>query len=171
MKNILSIILFCFFNQLFAQEIVGIKNLYIENDLTYKISGDKLFSGQAQRIRKNGHLVYEEYFVDGKMTKSVTYYNGADKPKPASVTEFYEETETKRKVTNYGLTKPTTEYKHYDKNGKKTLIEKYENEKLTYRCEYLENKKNGTEYCLKEDGTEFRIEYRSGKKIKKNNSR
>ena len=141
------------------------KDLYVENDLTYKVSDHQLFSGQAQYVRKNGHLVSEEYFVDGKLIKSVNYYNGTDKPIPASVTEFYEGTQNKRKVTYYGLTKPTTEFKYYDEKGKKKLIEQYENDKLTYRCEYQENKKHGTEYCLNDDGTELRIEYRNGKKM------
>jgi antitoxin component YwqK of YwqJK toxin-antitoxin module len=154
MKNILLIIFICFLNQLSAQEKVGMKDLYVENDLTYKIADDKLFSGQAQHVRKNGHLVYEEYFENGKLTKSITYYNGTEKPTPA-------------RETNFGLDKPTTEYKHFDKSGKKTLIEQYENDKLIYRCEYQKNKKHGIEYCLNEDGTELRTEYRNGKKIKK----
>ncbi|NHF61626.1 hypothetical protein FK220_019935 [Flavobacteriaceae bacterium TP-CH-4] len=167
MKNILLIVLICFLTQVSAQEIVGMKDLYVENDLTYKVAGGKLFSGQAQNVRKNGHLVYEEYFDNGKLTKSIIYYNGTEKPTPARETEFYLETQTKRKETNYGLSKATIEFKHYDKNGKKTLIEQYENEKLIYRCEYQKNKKHGIEYCLDDDGTELRIEYRNGKKNKK----
>jgi len=167
MKNILLIIFICLLNQLSSQEIVGMKDLYVENDLTYKVSDEKLYSGQAQHVRKNGHLVYEEYFDNGKLTKSITYYNGTEKPTPATETEYDSETQTKRKETNYGLNKPTTEFKHFDINGNKTLIEQYENEKLIYRCEYQKNKKHGIEFCLNDDGTEMRIEYRNGKKVKK----
>ena len=170
MKNLLLIILIFFLSKLPAQEIVGMKDLYFENDLTYKVADDKLFSGQAQYVRKNGHLVYEEYFENGRLTKSITYYNRTEKPTPARLIEYYDGTETKRKETIYGLNKPTTEFKYYDENGKKTLIEQYENEKRTYSCEYQNDKKHGIEYCLNDDGTELRIEYRNGKKVK-NNSR
>lgn len=165
MKKILLIFIFFAFNQLFAQEIVGLRDLYVENKLTYKIADGQLFSGQAQSVRKNGHLVYEEYFDSGYLTKSIVYYNGTEKPIPARVTEFHEKSSNKKKETNFGFSKPTTEIKYFDQNGKKTLIEQYENEKLTYRCEYSENKKNGTEFCYKNDGTELRIEYKNGKKI------
>jgi antitoxin component YwqK of YwqJK toxin-antitoxin module len=143
------------------------KDIYVENGLIYKNADGKLFSGQAQNVRKNGHLIYEEYFAEGKLTKSIIYYNRTEVPTPARVTEYYEGKQTIRLVTNYGLSKPTTKFTHYDENGKKTLIEIYENEKLTYRCEYQENKKHGIEYCLNDDGTESRIEYRNGRKLKK----
>jgi antitoxin component YwqK of YwqJK toxin-antitoxin module len=96
MRNIFLIIILCSLNQLFAQEIVGMKDLYTENNFTYELSIEDLFSGQAQHIRNNGHLVYEEYFMNGKLIKSITYYNGTDKPIPASITEFYDGTENKR---------------------------------------------------------------------------
>ena len=165
MKNILLIIIFCFFNGLFAQEKVGLKEVYVENNLAYKVVDDELFSGQAQKVRKNGHLVYEEYYDKGVPLKTIVYYNGTDIPTPARITEFYENTFDKKKETTFGLSKPTVELRFYDQNGKKTLIEEYENEKLTYSCEYLKNKKHGTEFCLKDDGTELKIEYLHGKKI------
>jgi antitoxin component YwqK of YwqJK toxin-antitoxin module len=165
MKNILLIILFCFFNGLFAQEKVGLKEIYVENNLAYKVVDDELFSGQAQKVRKNGHLVYEEYYENGNPIKSVVYYNGTEKPIPARMTEFYQKSFDKKKETVYGLTKPTVEFKYYDQNGKKTLIEEYENDKLTYSCEYLKNKKHGTEFCFDDDGKELKIEYRNGKKF------
>ena len=133
--------------------------------MTYKIANNQLFSGQAQSVRKNGHLVYEEYFENGYLTKSIVYYNGTEKPIPARVNEFYEKSSKKKKETNIGLSKPTTEKIYFDQNGKKKLIEQYTNDKLTYSCEYLDNKKNGTEFCLNDDGTELNIEYQNGKKI------
>src|SRR5690606_14895141 len=96
---------------------------------------------------------------------SILYYNGTEKPKPAELTEFYEKTFDKKKVTRYGLSKPTIEFKYYDQNGNKTLIEQYENERLNYLCKYKNNKKHGIEFCLDDNGEELEIEYRSGKKI------
>jgi hypothetical protein len=150
---------------LFAQEKVGLKEIYVESDLAYKVANDQLFSGQAQKVRKNGHLVYEEFYENGIPIKSILYYNGTENPKPVVMTEFYEKTFIKKKVTTYGLSKPTVEFKYYDQNGKKTLIEQYENDKLTYRCEYFKNKKHGKEFCLNDDGNEVEIEYQNGKKI------
>lgn len=92
MRNVLLILFICLFGQISAQEKVGLKDLFVQNNLTYKIEDGKLFTGQAQHIRKNGHLVYEEYFEDGILTKSITYYNKTDKPTPAEETEFYPET-------------------------------------------------------------------------------
>ncbi len=165
MKNILLIIIFCSFSGLFAQEKVGLKEIYVENDLAYKVSNDQLFSGQAQKVRRNGHLVYEEYYENGIPIKSILYYNGTEKPKPVELIEFYDKTFDKKKVTRYGLSKPTIEYKYYAQNGNKTLIEEYENDKLTYRCEYQNGKKHGIEFCFDDDGKELKIEYRNGKKI------
>jgi len=45
MKNILLVIFICLLNRLSAQEKVGMTDLYAENDLTYKVADDKLFSG------------------------------------------------------------------------------------------------------------------------------
>ena len=36
--------------------------------------------------------VYKEYFDNGKLTKSITYYNGTEKRTPARITEYYSET-------------------------------------------------------------------------------
>ena len=65
MKNILLIIFICFLSTLSAQEIVDSKDIYFDNGLIYKVSDNQLFSGQVQKVRKNGHLVYEDYFKDG----------------------------------------------------------------------------------------------------------
>ena len=167
MKNILLIILFCSLKGLFAQEKVGMKEIYVLNNLAYKVADDELFSGQAQKVRNNGHLVDEEYYESGNPIKSVIYYNGTEKPIPAKMTEFYEKSFDKKKETTYDLKKTTVEFKYYNKNGKKTLIEQFENDKLTYRCEYLKNKKHGTEFCIDDDGNELKIEYRNGNKIAK----
>ena len=165
-KNSLLIILICSFATLFAQEKVAMKEIYIDNHLAYKIINDELFSGQAQRVRKNEHLVYEEYYEKGVPIKSILYYNRTEPPKPARMIEFYEGSFNKKKETNYGLDKSLyTEFKYYDRNGKKTLIEQYNNNKLTYRCEYLNNKKHGKEFGYGDDGNKVICEYRNGKKI------
>ena len=166
MKKIFLIILFCSFYLMNGQEIVNLKDTYIENGLTYKINDNQLFSGQAQKVRKNGHLVYEEFIENGSLIKTVVYFNRTEKPIPALVTEFHQNSFDKKKETRFGYLEPWIEYTHFDKNGGKTLIEKYTSEELTYRCEYSSNKKHGTEFCFDKNGKELKIEYRNGKKIK-----
>ncbi|MGS2762929.1 hypothetical protein [Sinomicrobium sp. M5D2P9] len=160
MKNFLSIIILCSFTGLFAQEKVGFQEIYMDNDLTYKVADDQLFSGQGQRIRRNGHLVYEEYYEKGIPIKSISYYNRTEPPVPARMTEFYRNSFDKKKESNYGLDGNWHAFKYYDKNGKKILIEQYENKKLIYRCEYHKNKKHGTEFCIDDNGNENRISKR-----------
>ena len=167
-RNILLFVFSCFISTLSAQEIVGMKDIYLDNGLIYKVSDNTLFSGQAQKVRKNGHLVYEDYFEHGYILKTVVYYNGTDEPVPAQLVEYYDKSFVVKKETNYGFEKPLTEIKHFDKNGKKSLVEEYESGKLIYRCEYVNNKKHGIEYCLDKNGKELRIPYRNGKKVKTN---
>ena len=61
------------------QEIIGMKEVYIDNDLVYKNEDDGLFTGIAQSKRKNGHLVYEEEYEKGIILSSNLYYNGKEK--------------------------------------------------------------------------------------------
>ncbi|MCT8341215.1 hypothetical protein MG296_14205 [Flavobacteriaceae bacterium TK19130] len=167
MRKILLIILILTFGNTFSQKTVDLRDIYTEEGLTYSSNDNKLFSGKAQHIRKNGHLVYEEYFEDGKLTKTITYYNGTDEPTPSTITEYYIGTDNKKTTTNYGLKKPTVEFVHYDQNGNRTLIERFEDENLIYRCEFQNNRKHGIEFCLDNNGEELRIEYENGKKVKK----
>jgi len=159
------IFLFCSLSQLFSQEIVGIKDLYSENNLIYKISDNQLFSGKAKKVRKNGHLVYEEFIENGSLIKSVSYYNRTEKPIPAMTTEYYANSFDRKKEIRYDLSQNWNELRYYDRENKKTLIEEYENDKLIYRCEYLNGKKHGTEFCFDKNGNKLKIQYQNGKKI------
>ena len=167
LRNILLIILMCAFNQLIAQEKVNVKDIYFENDLAYKISNNKIFTGNVQKIRENGHLVFEENYENGYLTKMTTFYNSTDEPIPARVTEYFARSLNRKTEILYGLKSSTTDVKHFDLKGQKILIERYEKEKLIYRCSYINNKKYGIEFCLNDDGKEFKYEYSNGRKIKK----
>ena len=164
-KNFLLLFLISYCG-LYAQEIVAIDEIYFENEIAYKSENDAVFSGQAQKIRKNEHLVYEEYFEKGFLYKSILYYNRTEKPKPAEIIEFHENSIEKKKVTNFGLSNDWLQYEYFDLNGMKTLKEEYLNEKLVYRCEFSENRKHGIEYCLNDEGKESRTKYKNGKKVK-----
>lgn len=166
MRNILILILFFTFNQLISQENIGLKDVYYENDLAHKVSDNKLFSGIAQKVRRNGHLVYDEVYENGILIKSTEYYNRTEKPIPARVVFYYENSTAPKTKIIYDLSQPRIEHIHYNQYGEKVMNEIYTEDILTYKCKYVNGKKHGTEFCINEDGTILTIEYSNGKKIK-----
>jgi len=191
MRNLLILLMFFTFNELISQEIIGMKEVYIENNLVYKNATDELFSGITQSKRKNGHLVYEEKYENGIILSSNLYYNG--KEIRISNKTIYNPNKplTLSKEYSYDLKGEVFEITTYNDDGVKILYEQFTNgkvsyscqylgkkkhglelgyrdggEKMTFRCEYINGKKNGTEYCLNEKGIETKKEYVNGKKIK-----
>ncbi|MEL0457394.1 hypothetical protein WJN01_14235 [Flavobacteriaceae bacterium SZ-1-7] len=191
MRNFLVLLMLFTFNKLISQEVIGMKEVYIDNNLVYKVTDDGLFTGIAQVKRTNGHLVYEEEFKNGVILFSYLYFNGKEK-RLSSKTKFNpNKPYVLSKRYEYDLQGDIFEIFTYNDNGIKILKEQYTNgkisyscqyldkkkngielgyrdggEKMTFRCEYINGKKNGIEYCLKEDGTEIRKQYKLGKRIK-----
>ena len=169
MKKIEFIVLVILFSccfQVLGQKKISIKEIYFENNLAYKTSDNTVFTGQAQQIRKNGHLVFEQFIESGVLTKSVTYFNSIEPPAASSVVYFYEKTETPKKEITYYYGETKVDYEYFDENGEKELEESFENEKLIYQCKFLNGKRHGIEFCITEEGEEMRTEYRNGKKVK-----
>lgn len=166
MRNFLILLFFFAYNEMISQEKIGMEEIYIENNLVYKISNGKRFTGITQSKRKNGHLVYEEEYKNGIILSSNLYYNG--KEIRISNKTIYNPNKPFiiSKEHKYNLNGEIFETITYNEDGIKILIEQFKNEKLRYSCQYLGKKKNGTEYCLNDDGTETKKEYRNGKKIK-----
>ena len=191
MRRLLLFIAFIFFNQLISQEIVGLNDVYVENDLAYKVTDHQLFTGISQRRRKNGHLVYEEEFKDGIIITSKLYYNTKNKlisdktifnpNRPFVISKehrFDLDGQIFRTITynqeglkileeqfKNGHLILSSEYKGKKKHGFELGYRENE-EILIYRCEYINGKKHGKEYCLDEDGTERIRRYHNGKRIK-----
>jgi len=188
MKNLLIALILFTFNQLFSQELVSMKDVYIDNSLVYRSSNDKLLTGTAQKIRKNGHLVYEEKYEDGIILYRNLYYNGEEVRVSNKI--FYNPNKPFiiAKENKYNLDGNIFETVTYNQDGVKILVEQFNNgnltyscqylgkkkhglnigydengEKITYRCEYINGKKNGKEYCLNKNGTETIKEYQNGK--------
>uniref|UniRef100_UPI0040497019 hypothetical protein n=1 Tax=Gelidibacter sp. TaxID=2018083 RepID=UPI0040497019 len=191
MKTILIILMFFTFNKLLSQETVAMKEVYIVNNLAYKIGSDNLFSGIAQVKRNNGHLVYEEEFKNGVIIFSYLYFNGKEKRLSTKTIFNPNKPYIYLKEFSYHLNGEIFEIRTYNEDGIKILIEQFQNgklsyscqylgnkkngielgfsnsdEKITFRCEYINGKKHGIEYCLKKDGTETKKKYQNGKKIK-----
>ncbi len=150
---------------LVAQEVVDYDAIYIENDLAYRTSNQLPFSGAAQKVRKNGHLVHESYYQKGILTKSVLYYNNTEKPTPANTVYYFAGTDIPKKSFDFSLDESVMKVNHFNKEGEKELSETYENEVLVYKCTYLNGKKHGTEFCIKEDGTPTYETYQNGKRV------
>lgn len=191
MRNLLILLVFFTFNELISQEIVKMKEVYIDKNLVYKSSNNELLTGTAQSKRRNGHLVYEEEYENGIILSSNLYYNG--KEIRVSNKTIYNPNKplTLSKEYSYDLKGEIFEITTYNDDGVKILYEQFTNgkisysckylgkkkhglelgyrdggEKMTFRCEYINGKKNSTEYCLKEDGTETKKQYKLGKRIK-----
>lgn len=191
MKNTFILLIFLTFNQLFSQEVIEMKQVYIENKLMHKVLNHELLTGTAQVKRKNGHLVYEEKYKNGIILSSNLYFNG--KEIRVSNKSIYNPRKplTLSKEYSYDLKGDIFEITTYNDDGIKRLYEQFTNgnisyscqylgkkkhglelgyrdggKKMTFSCEYLNGKKNGTEYCLNKKGVETKKQYRNGKKIK-----
>ncbi|WP_148232103.1 hypothetical protein [Maribacter sp. HTCC2170] len=141
------------------------KEIYIDNDLVYKMDGQR-FTGLAQRKRKNGYLTYEENYKDGVILSSNLYFN--TKEKKISDKTIYNRYKlwVIEKEIRFRLSKDTLEIISYDESGKKVLLEQFENNKLTYSCEYDGRRRHGKEFCYDNNGNELIFEYINGKKVK-----
>jgi antitoxin component YwqK of YwqJK toxin-antitoxin module len=159
--------MFLTFNELISQEIIGIKEVYIESNLIYKNKTNELFTGIAQSKRKNGHLVYEEEYKNGIILSSNLYFNG--KEKRVSNKTIYNPNKPliTSKEYKYNLEGEIFETTTYNDDGIKILVEEFKNGKLTYSCQYLGKKKHGLELGYGENGVEVtcKTEYKNGKKI------
>ena len=191
MRNTLILLMFFTFNKLISQETVEMKQVYIENNLVYKIVDDGLFTGIAQFKRTNGHLVYEEEFKNGIILFSYLYFNGKEKRLSSKTIFDPNKPYVLSKRYEYDLQGGIFEIYTYNDNGIKILEEQFTNgklsyscqysgkkkhgielgyrdggEKMTFSCEYINGKRNGIEYCLHENGIETKKKFNNGKRIK-----
>ncbi|TAI46953.1 hypothetical protein [Flagellimonas allohymeniacidonis] len=166
--NYIAALLFSLFSILcsFGQDNLDIKEIYIDNGLVYKVSNNTRFTGVAQKVRKNGHVVFEDFYNDGVILHSINYFNSRNK-EPAAKTIYHKNFVPKQTVKYLSNEKGAwQELTHYDENGLKILEETKRDGIITYSCEFLNGKKHGKEYCFEEDGTKLTFYYRRGKKIK-----
>lgn len=166
MKNSLTLIILFFSNQLIGQEIVRMKDTYIDGNLVYKVVNDSLFNGISNHKRKNGDLVYEEEFKNGVILLSRMYFNG--KKKRVSNKIIYNSTKPYviSKENLYNLESEVFRIITYNNDGVKILVEQFKKGKLIYSCQYSGKKKHGIELGYSESG-ELLIhscEYKKGKK-------
>lgn len=160
------VILIFLYNSAFSQEKLNTFEIYKKDNIHFKKADDSLFTGIAEFKRKNGHIVFEEFYKDGYLTKYVIYYNLKVQIVSTEIL-YYDKSENKKMKTEFSsVENERKEITHYDINGKKVLNEIYKKDVLAYSCEFLNNKKHGKEYCVTDIGdinTEF---YENGKRLK-----
>lgn len=162
MRNILILLLISF--KIYAQDILNYKEVYSENYLTYRIDNDKLFTGKIQKTKQNNHIVFEVEFKNGQLIKNTTYFNG--KEKIISDEKFYNSNRKIIKHIKYSLDNSYHWITYYEDNGFKKLEEDYDNGKLVYKCDYVNNKKNGISFLIDKKGELKECKWENGKYIK-----
>ena len=168
MNKIVLLILFFYASQAIGQnKSIGVKEVYFESGIGYKVSDDKRFSGIAQKKRRNGNVVYEQFFNNGILEKDIVYFNNSE-GNIASI-RYYDQKYPLilRKEENFRQSIDWKGIIVYDENGKRIYEEQFENGDLTYRCEYNGKKKHGQEICCNKDGTQTIYEYINGKRKKR----
>lgn len=160
-----------FTTQLFAQDTISVKEIYFNKYLSYKTSNDQLFSGVAQKLRKNGngHIVSEEIYEMGVILEWRSYFGRSKRRLAENVLYYKEAPLTPKEKIQYRTNKHGNfiERTYFDLNQKKTLNTIHRDTTLTYRMPYLNGKKHGEEFCYDDEGNPLVTEYVNGKKVKK----
>ncbi len=169
MRNILILLVFFTFTKLISQEIISINEIFLdESNIAFRADNNQKFTGFAQKIRKNGHVVYEDQFDNGIIVAHFVYFNSSDKKLAGKMIYNNDKPFFFEKFIEYKSNRNESwqEIEYFDQNGLKILEETISDGITTYRCEFLNGKKHGTEFCIIKDGTELIIEYKNGKKVK-----
>ncbi|MBD8019166.1 hypothetical protein H9628_11875 [Weeksellaceae bacterium Sa1CVA4] len=165
MKFTILTILFLFFGKSYSQEKIEFEDVFFVNGIAYNKLNNQIFTGIAQNKNKNGHIKFEEIYDNGKLTKTLLYYNNNSKQIISTETIFNQENK-RVKVLNFSSDGKKIRETTFDENEKKSEYNSYENGNLILHEEFKNGKKNGKWFCYNDDGTKCEMEYSSGKKIK-----
>lgn len=163
MKKLLLLILLISFNS-YSQDSLRVGQVYFEKGLCYKVETNQLFTGKRQSYKHKDHLVSEQTFVNGQLKKYTVYFNG--KKRKVSEEVFYTNEGFKEKRIRYDYSIDFKWITYYNNKKEKTLEEDYKDGVIVYRCEYLNNKKNGTVFSINDKGEKNQCKYENGKLIK-----
>lgn len=167
MKKLLFLILIFSFN-VYSQDSLRFNQVYFENGLCYKTETGTLFNGKAQSYKHKNHLVYENNYNNGQLIKYTEYFNG----KKRKITEeiFYDNNGFKEKRIRHEYSIDFKWITYYNTKNEKTLEEDFKDGIIVYRCEYINNKKNGILFSINDKGEKTECHYENGKFIKQTNS-
>ncbi|WP_029273657.1 hypothetical protein [Flavobacterium sp. KJJ] len=163
MKKLLLLILLFSLN-IYSQDSLRYKQIYFDKGLCYKVETGQLYSGKVQSYKHKKHLVYEENFIDGQLKKYTIYFNG--KTRKVAEEFFYDDNGFKEKRIRYEYSIDFKWITYYNTKKEKTLEEDFKDGVMVYRCEYLNNKKNGILFSINDEGVKTECKYVNGKYIK-----
>lgn len=166
----IALVAFWSTQHLFAQDTVSMKEIYFDKYLAYTYSDDQLFSGVAQKLRKNGngHIVSEEIYEMGVILEWRSYFGRSNRRLAEKVLYYKESYFTPKERIQYRTNKHGSfiERTYFNLNQEKTLNTIHRDTTLTYKMPYLNGKKHGEEFCYDDEGNPLVTEYVSGKKVK-----
>ena len=163
MKNLI-LLFFLFSLNIYSQDSLTIKQVHFEKGTCYRNDNNGLFSGKAQSYKHKKHLVFETEFKNGILIKSIEYFNG--KKRKIAEEIYYGNYGAKQKKIKYEYSIDYKWIEYYNENSQKVLEEEYENGNLVYKCEYLNNKKNGIAFRINKNGEKSECKFENGKLIK-----
>ncbi len=165
MKKHILLIIILFTFKLYSQEILSKENVYAENNLTYKVENNQLFTGKIQNFKHKNHLLSEFEFIDGILIKGSVYFNGKEKI-VAEERYFFKSNRKIEKKIKYSLDHKIIWIEYFDEYGNKKLEEDFKDGILIYSCPYSNNKKHGKEFSINKKGEINECFFENGKLIK-----
>jgi hypothetical protein len=163
MKKLLLLILVFSLNA-YSQDSLRFKHVYIEKEICYQVETGKLFSGKIQSYKHKNHLVFENNYINGQLIKYTEYFNG--KKRKIAEEIFYNSNGFKEKRIRYEYSIDFKWITYYNAKKEKILEEDFKDGVIVYRCEYLNNKKNGIIFSINDKGEKTECKYENGKFIK-----
>lgn len=164
MKKLLLLILLISFNT-YSQDSLKVEQVYFEKGLCYKVETNQLFTGKRQSYKHKNHLESEQTYANGQLIKYTIYFNG--RKRKVSEEVFYNINEGfKEKRIRYEYSIDFKWITYYNNKNEKILEEEYKDGIIVYRCEYLNNKKNGIVFSVNDKGEKTECKYENGKFIK-----
>ena len=158
------------YQNVFSQDTLSVKEIYFNNNLAYQDYNDELFTGVAQKLRKNrnGHIIAEEIYENGVLLEWKLFYNKSNRRLAEKVLYYKEHALVAKERIRYTINEDGefTESTHYDTNFKKTLVTRHKDTTLIYKCPYTDGKKDGEEFCINDNGNQIITKFINGKKIK-----
>lgn len=173
LRLIILFLLIVGYQNVFSQDTLSVKEIYFDNNLAYQGYNDKLFTGVAQKLRKNGngHIVAEEIYKNGVLLEWKLFYNKSHRRLAENVFYYKKYPLAPKERIRYTTNEDGkfTERTYYDTNFKKTLVTRHKDTTLIYKCPYTNGKKDGEEFCLNDNGNPIITKFIIGKKVKNGN--
>ena len=146
--------------------VADFDDIYIYNELLYKNDTDSLYSGLIHRTKKNGELLQEDYVERGIIHYTLMFYR-RQKRKPHSKYIYNKDNPyLLREEIRYHLEGDVFKITYYDYDGRKILVEDFEDGKMVYSCEFNGRKRHGKEFCITKECDTTVVYYVNGRKKK-----